>query len=224
MSDDVGNPEMDQDNDERTGGRIITFPQALTIAHDSPCKVVSCHPPGNKEIFRRTIRVIGGREGIFSIMRRFNNLYCASIALAGYFTDVLPSSIEPEKSLYSVCVHSGLNAWYAAERMQEPELMCYKEYLRGLLKQVHQVMEWDVYIDTNDRREYWNCADRSCADWWREFKGVPIVTRRLPTPSPPSTASPNILTKKDYRTIIAVEILREEAITVIDGGLDAIVS
>lgn len=210
---------MDKDNDERTGGRIIPFPQPSILAQDAPRKIAPRYPPGNKEIFRRTIRAIGGCEEIFSIMRRFNSLYCASIALADYLTDVLPSSVEPEKSLYSVCINSGLNAWHAAERMQEPELMCRKEYLRGLLKHVHQAMDWGVYIDTMNGRKYWICTEISCTDWWRDLAGPPFVTKRQPNVKPL-----DILTKKDFRTIIAVKILREEAITAIDGGLDAIVS
>lgn len=211
---------MDEDKTPGFKGRIIPFPGQPAPSRNAPCVPRTHQPPGTKLVLRRTIRACVNRDRVFWILQYYDNLYYAFLALCHHLTDIVPSTVEPDKMLLSTCLHSAMHAWNSAEALQEPERVCYKEFLRGLLKPVPQLMEWTVYVDKVGQRIAWNATDKALTDWWREQDALPFVTRR-----PQSLDNgTSVLSRKDFRTIIAVKILQKTDISIIDDGLDAIVS
>lgn len=211
---------MEKDEAKPKGARIFYLPAPTLVSTYSPRKPSTHVAPGSMMMLRRAVRGIKCEERLRWVIERFDNLCPVLRRLSHHLTDIIPSSLEPEKSLLSVCLKSALHGWDYAAAMNETQLDCYKEFLRGLFKYVPQAIDWNVCINLPSQRVIWKSTDQSLSDWWNENNALPLISRR----SESHAISVIPLSRKDIRALIAIKILAKDDIVRIEGGIDAIVS
>lgn len=198
-------------------GDLLCFP-VHRLPPSAPRPPYSVVPPGCNMVLRRAIRGCDHAADIVLALRRFPLLHETLQRFAYYLTDVIPASAERRRSLISRCVNNAIANWHRAEAQCVTERQCFKKFLQGLYADVPQTLQWRIFIERGEKELVWNPGDGPITDWWSRHQLAPIVRPRR------VDGRVDHLRARDLRMIVAVHTLNELAISVLDNGLDSVVS
>jgi len=184
----------------------------LTLVSPRPRPIYE-KPPSGGVLFRRAVRKSSISQSVFVALRTRGNLPRIAVEMCRYFTDIIPAR-DADEPLITRCLRKAVLAHGDATRNRTGDDWAYKQFIRGMLLYSDEALSWYVYIRRQGRDIVWDPSDGSLSNFWEQNRREPRILRR---DEPWDTIPP-----QDIRLMIDTKFLNRNDLTVLDGGLQAI--
>lgn len=136
-----------------------------------------------------------------------------------YVTPRIPSLEDTRVPLVRQCIETAVAAWAGFDERQKGTNSCYREFLKGLLWQAGDVLEWCVYTQRGPRRNTWDPFSEPLSRWLEGLSQDPLIERR----ERPYDTSPGMLSEVDFRTKLLYTLLIGNQLSALEGDVGYVV-
>jgi len=170
-------------------------------------------PPDIGVMFRRVTRETTIPHDVFYVLRSHPNFTRMAVAVADYFTSLLPSS-DRKTSLASCCIRNATQDTLESMQRNDPDEMFFKYFVQGLVRNSADSLHWHVSVRKYRKTHVWDPSEEGLRTFWERHQRQPVIRWR--------EERWDTISQQDFRAMLAVKLLNRNDFTRLHGGLRGI--